>query len=253
MANKRISFIYNGTLQVFNYDFTSNSKIAKLKENKKESVKMIVQSYSFSKGQFLAANNRNREKGMQSFFIHDSDVCKDCVFSYNQNNGKSGGCYTHKFNQFMGMLSSLRSIKNEFGKWENIPEYSPEILADIVQMSKGKYVRFGSYGEPSLHPVELVELVANVAELYTGYTHQWHRKPEYLKWFMASVHNIIQANTVKKRFNARSFLAVTENDNVQAVQCPASEESGYKSNCADCGLCSGTTGKGKKDVVILKH
>jgi hypothetical protein len=33
----------------------------------------------------------------------------------------------------------------------------------------------------------------------------------------------------------------------------ASKEMGFKTNCAKCGLCSGTEGKGKKDIKILEH
>ena len=63
----------------------------------------------------------------------------------------------------------------------------------------------------------------------------------------------MQAKTANEKFGFRSFLAVKDNNNVQAVICPASNESKADANCADCGLCSGVTGKGTKDVVILEH
>lgn len=241
---KNIVFQLNDTIQVFRLGKSKNKKITP--DNKL----VIMQSYTFSVDQFEYVRT-NLEKDVSSsmieFFNLDQKNCFDCPFASNK------GCYTHKFTQYLGFLGMLKSIARHYKSIDNIPVYSEKVKNRIVELSTGKYVRFGSYGEPSMHPIELVESVANVARNYTGYTHQWHRKPEFLKWFMASVHNTIQANTVKKRFNARSFLAVTEMDNVQAVQCPASKESGYKSNCADCGLCSGTTGKGKKDVVILEH
>jgi hypothetical protein len=104
-----------------------------------------------------------------------------------------------------------------------------------------------------MHPVKLVQAVANVAKSWTGYTHQYVRKPEYNKWFMASTHNQLQANTAKDKFGFRSFIAVKDNNNVQGVICPASNESKANANCSDCGLCSGIIGKGSKDVVIVEH
>ena len=73
---------------------------------------------------------------------------------------------------------------------------------------------------------------------------------------MASTHNERQAVSAKDNYDYRSFVALTElkaSDIIQLVQCPASKESGFKSNCSDCGLCSGTNGKGNKGVKILMH
>ena len=70
---------------------------------------------------------------------------------------------------------------------------------------------------------------------------------------MASTHNQFQAKVAEEKFSFRSFIAVKDNAKTVGVICPASNEAGFKSNCADCGLCSGLMGKGKKDVVILEH
>ena len=121
----------------------------------------------------------------------------------------------------------------------------------IVGMCISTYIRFGTYGEPSLIPIELVKKIVGVSKTWTGYTHQWSKDwaREYSKYFMASRHEVANAS------GWRSFLAVqTEQHQVSnAVGCPASKEGGYKSNCASCGLCSGILGKGRKDVKILLH
>ena len=68
---------------------------------------------------------------------------------------------------------------------------------------------------------------------------------------MASTHNQEEANAARE-IDYRSFIA-TKDGSEDAVGCPASSEMGFKSNCAKCGLCSGTEGKGKKDIKILEH
>lgn len=243
----RLTFKLNDTILVFRLGTTSNQKIAKDKEK-------IVQTYSFSKEQLdhvIGRMNGSGETGMQPFFSLDKGVCFDCPFSSNSGNGN---CYTHKSNQFKGFISMLKSIAREFNSdFNSIPELSTKDYLDIVKLSDNRYVRFGTYGEPTLIPIALVNMMVSVAKTYSGYSHQYMRKPEYAKYFMASTHNQFQANTAKDKFGYRSFIAVKDNTKTVGVICPASDEGGFKSTCSDCGLCSGTIGKGKKDVVILEH
>ena len=236
-----ITFRLGDTVQIFRLGTTSNKKIATSKEK-------IVQTFSFAKAQYNEVIKRTKgaEGGFHKFFELDAEVCLDCPFSKNSGSGK---CYTHKINQYFGFISSLKAQVRKFPSFEEIPEYSDEIL----KISENRYIRFGSYGEPSLHPLELIEGVTQIAKNWTGYTHQYFRKPEYSKYLMASTHNLRQTETAKNKFGYRSFMATSETNEVKAVVCPASKEGGFKSNCSDCGLCSGTIGKGKVNIKILEH
>jgi hypothetical protein len=89
-----------------------------------------------------------------------------------------------------------------------------------------------------------------VAKSWTGYTHQWRKKPEYAAYLMASNHSI-QDEVDAKNQGWRSFVASSEKTGL--TQCPASNEMNFKSNCAKCGLCSGLEGKGHKSVSIYLH
>ena len=238
----RITFKKDNTIQVFRLGKTANKKISNGNEK-------IVQTYTFSTDQFEYVLN-NKKCDFKTFFSLDAKNCFDCPFSANSGNAK---CYTHKFMQYSGFVGMLRSIVKEFGNLNAIPEYSDHIVDKIVDISKNVYVRFGTYGEPTMHPLSLVSKVSEASKNWTEYTHQYFKKPEYNEYFMASTHNKLQAKTAKDKFGFRSFIAVKENNKGMGVICPASKEAGYKSNCATCGLCSGIKGKGKKDVVILEH
>lgn len=233
---KRITFRNDDTIQVFRLGTTSNDKIESDKK------RQIVQTYTFSLSQ-LQLIFRD-ESGMKNFFSHADSNCLDCPFN------SFGLCYTHKFNQYVGFKSMLRSIAKEFGSFESIPEMNNSLAGEIVDMCKGRYVRFGTYGEPSLHPLSLIEDVVNVCDVWTGYTHQWH-KYDLGKYFMASTHTPAQEKKARQS-GYRSFIA-TEKALPEYVNCPASKEAGYKSSCSKCGLCSGTAGKGKKSIYILNH
>tara|TARA_R110002126_G_scaffold256313_1_gene399350 strand:- start:150 stop:575 length:426 start_codon:yes stop_codon:yes gene_type:complete len=140
----------------------------------------------------------------------------------------------------------LRSIKAQDlttlsnGKWD-----------EIIEMSNGRYVRFGTYGEPSLIPKELVKTMTSVAKSWTGYTHQWEKDwaQPFRDYFMASRHE----STGAEGWRSFQALSTEQISGSVGVGCPASKEGGYKSNCATCGLCSGLLGKGRKDVKIIVH
>lgn len=217
---------------------TTNEKIADRGET-------VVQTYHFSRGQFEQA--RMPPDGMRNFFAQDAAVCMDCPFAVS-NGSQISACYTHKMHQYSGFLSTLRSIKQD---WGEIHQLSDDVADAIVEMSAGLYVRFGTYGEPSLLPIDLIARICAVAKSWTGYTHQWMRRPELSSWFMASVHSKQQVAWAAA-LGFRSFLVQAEHE-PGLVNCPASAEAGYRSTCSRCGLCSGTEGKGKKSIYILEH
>lgn len=204
----------------------------------------LVQTYTFSKEQWLLATT-SKGFGMKAFFALDSSNCLDCPYSGNQG---EGGCYTHKFNQYVGFLSMLRSIKAS-----DLTPFNTDKYRQCIGLAMDSYVRFGTYGEPSLLPIRLVDYMVGASKSWTGYTHQWKKMwaMPYSKYFMASTHNKEETFKAKHK-NFRSFIASTTGSE-DAVTCPASAEAGFKSNCASCGLCSGVLGKGKKDIKILEH
>jgi len=243
MKNNRIIYSTNKAIIVFRSGKTTNKKIALPSET-------IVQTYSFSKEQYnyvLNSDKQGQKINPKQFFDLASSVCFDCPFiTY-------GKCYTHKYMQFSGFVSMLRSVIRQFGTTASIEPLSPSQLLEIVNLAKDKFVRFGTYGEPTLIDLGLVAKVCDVAKNWTGYSHQWQRKPQYSPYFMASVHSLLGSNHAETR-NFRSFIASNKQYNSrEAVICPASKEGNYKSNCSQCGLCSGTSGKGKKSIQILEH
>lgn len=233
---EKIVWLEDNNVFVIRKGKTSNKKISDGSD--------LVQTYTFSKDQWLLATT-SKGFGMKKFFALDTSNCMDCPYSGNQG---EGGCYTHKFNQYVGFLSMLRSIKAS-----DLTPLDAEKFLDAVAMSKNTYVRFGTYGEPSLLNYSLVKAMAYASKSWTGYTHQWKKvwALPYNKFFMASTHNKEETYKAKLK-NYRSFIASTTGTE-KAVTCPASAEAGFKSNCASCGLCSGELGKGNKDIKILEH
>lgn len=234
----KLYFRIGDTLQVIRKGITTNDKI---EENRK---RKVVQTYTYSKKQFEYALQKIR--GMEGFFSIADTNCLDCPYN------SYGMCYTHKPHQYMGFRSMLRSIIKDCPKWEDIPEWDDFMVFDAIQMAENTYVRFGTYGEPSLHPLNLIQQMSNVCENWTGYTHQWMRHDNLAPFFMASTHDM-EGEKIARESGYRSFIA-TSTRIEGAVNCPASKEMGYKSSCSKCGLCAGTSGtKAKKSIFILNH
>lgn len=236
----KLVFRQNDIIHIIGFGKTSNKKIAMPNEK-------IVQTYHFSREQFEEAQGKTT---MRDFFAHDGKVCMDCPFAVS-NGAKLSACYTHKMMQYSGFLSQLRSVGKQYKSFDDIPELTPLDYTDIVLKCARLYVRFGTYGEPSLLPLNLVHRICNVAKSWTGYTHQWRKRDEYAPYFMASVHSAMEEE-IATLIGYRSFVVASES-HPQFISCPASAEMGFKSNCSKCGLCSGTKGKGNKSVVILEH
>lgn len=219
---------------------TTNAKIAPPDET-------IVQTYSFSHGQFVVAQSGTSPR---EFFSFDEPVCLDCPFAVN-NGAKVSSCYTHKYMQYSGFLSSLKAIGRRYKSFYDIPELDVDMCRKIIAMCLGRYVRFGSYGEPTLIPFGLVEDMCAAADRWTGYTHQYVRHPNFADYFMASTHGAVDT-MIAESLGYRCFASTHERIDTM-THCPASKESGKLSNCSKCWLCSGKKGKGNKHVNIILH
>lgn len=181
----------------------------------------------------------------------DEASCMDCIHS--KRNGSS--CYVRKGMSEMGLRSKVSSLSKAYqsGSLEVLPI---DAMADHeAERCRGKFVRFGAYGEPVLLGERNVKAIVDVADNYTGYTHQWFN--EKYQWasdyFMASVEN----EPLKEKANGRGWrtFRVRSKDsdiNLYEVTCPASKEGGRKVTCSDCGLCKGNSIKAK-NVTIIKH
>ena len=100
--------------------------------------------------------------------------CTGCPFA----NGK--GCYV---NVGQAPLAVFKAWQR--GSYERLG------ISELSKAFKGKFVRFGAYGNPSLIPLEIIKPIAKASKGWTGYFHNWHlmskeRALAYGRYFMAS-------------------------------------------------------------------
>ena len=108
---KRIVYRDEDTIQVIRLGQTSNDKIEADKKRK------IVQTYTFSRKQYEMVLSGDKTKKMKAFFSVADSNCLDCPYN------EYGKCYTHKFNQYVGFKSMLKSIAKEYGLFEELGKF----------------------------------------------------------------------------------------------------------------------------------
>jgi len=158
----------------------------------------------------------------------DASVCGECPAR--PING--GDCYV---TTFQAPLSVWRSTYPNTPADRNVP------------------IRLGAYGDPAALPFDIVAGLIQ-GKKHTGYTHQWRTcDPRFKSIVMASVDS--DAEAAEAKANGWRYFRVEREDGTPKageVSCPASEEAGKRTTCANCLMCSGTTSQAKS-IVINAH
>ena len=170
----------------------------------------------------------------------DFAICGNCPYRGIANPEKATGwaeqrtCYV---NLLHGPLPVYKAYKRG--------NYSETV---DLEKFRGKFVRFGAYGDPLAVPEKVWTDIKSVASGVTSYTHS----ADFVNpVHMISVDNKEQAEKAKDK--GFRYFRVTDKLDLDKTEilCPASEEGGRKVTCNDCRLCDGS--KNAKNIVIVVH
>ena len=176
----------------------------------------------------------------------DVSICGDCKHRpiLSKDNGEAR-CYVN-----VGQGATMVWKTYKAGKY---PKITPEQARELV---KGRNVRFGTYGDPCVAPIEVFQNLASTCKGRTGYTHRWRDTDFDMAWanlVMASVDNLWEQVTAVALGMRYFRVQIGDLEPLQGeVKCPASKEAGMKTTCTNCRLCSGNTIKAKS-IVIADH
>jgi hypothetical protein len=174
----------------------------------------------------------------------DRATCGTCPFT-SKASGGDGSCYTHK---------NLRRGFAQTSTWKSHTA-NGSVPFDLERF-RGQPVRFGSYGDPAAVPVEVWLPIVEVASGVTSYTHQWRTADKRFTTFtMASTDSLRERKQAREQFGYRSFMPIADlaDKPKGMIVCPASKEMGMRTTCETCLMCSGTSAKQTRDIVIQKH
>jgi hypothetical protein len=177
----------------------------------------------------------------------DASVCGKCPLrplTYKAN-GLRKPCYVRTF---QAPLSVWRKYRRDGYQYITL-----EAFRKILQ---GDGVRLGSYGDPASVPFGVWEKlgIGSGEFTHTSYTHGYlvdGFDQRNLTISMVSLDPITQQMPVLPE--GRSFRVINSVDQLQQgeILCPASKEQGFKTTCAQCGLCGGLSRKAKNIAIVM--
>lgn len=161
----------------------------------------------------------------------DASVCGDCPHRWHL----GGACYVN-----LGRAPT--AVWQKFARG-GYPTKNPLYIA------RGRVVRVGSYGNPSAVPAYVWEALLTGARGWTAYE---HLSAELAPFAMMSVDSPEQASEAAEQ-GLRYFRVGPPGSSPapNEVLCPASEEAGKKTTCAECLLCGGTRPDDKRRSVFI--
>jgi hypothetical protein len=180
----------------------------------------------------------------------DATICGDCPHR-KQSNGKRS-CYV---NVGQGPNSIYKAYKRglyqelSYVGCKDLPS-NGSFYSIIESELKGKRIRWGAYGDPSVINPQVVTLFNSYTQGHTGYTHQWRKD------FAEPFKGIFQASCDGFRdyldataHGWKTFTVVRKDAIVKyAKQCPATVENSV-AQCSTCKLCDGA----RTDIFVAAH
>lgn len=202
----------------------------------------------------LDAKSANRKTGaMVQTYIIRSDMAPVEAVKLREDVGICGGCVHRKQDNgrrtcYVNLGQGPRSVYDGYVRGI----YSTVSLEDAGKAVAGKFVRFGTYGDPAAVPAEVWQTLARSASGRTGYTHQWrsNKFSALASLMQASCENADDVERAHKLGFMGTFRVVPLGGEIpkDALHCPASEEMGKAVQCIDCRACDGS-----RDVAIYAH
>lgn len=154
-----------------------------------------------------------------------------------EHGSRRGTCYVSTF-------QGPRSVWASWGRG-NYPAPSRPQALELARAIEARGIRWGAYGDPAAIPTAVVRRWSSAGR-WTGYTHQWRRRPSLRGYLMASVDSPAEALEAQAR-GWRTFRVEHDRSEDLVLEdlellCPASDEAGKRTACDRCGLCNGTGG-----------
>lgn len=176
----------------------------------------------------------------------DVTICGDCPHRRKQ-------VWDAKRKQFKWIRSCYVNVgKDVYNIYKTYKRgrYNELSYAELGLILKGRRIRWGAYGDPSVIDPGIVITLNQYVEGHTGYTHQWRQE------FAQPFKGIFQASC--DGFNDyldatahgwKTFTVVHKHAQINyAKQCPATVENS-QAQCITCKLCDGA----RTDIFVAAH
>lgn len=170
---------------------------------------------------------------------NDRSVCGLCPWA------SGNGCYVTVHRAPLAIWRAWRA--------GNVPRMAPESIAQAIHRS-GRALRIGAYGDPAAVPTYIWRaLLVGATNGHSGYTHAWRDFPALRDIVMASA-DTPEDYTDATAAGWRTFRVRSGGEPLipGEISCPASDEGGKRTTCANCLLCAGAD-RSARNIAIMDH
>lgn len=192
----------------------------------------------------------------------DYAVCGNCRHRGKASPEKSTGWATGR-SCYVNLVHGPLAV---YKAWKRGVYKHAETIGDVQALLSGQTLRLGAYGDPGTLPAGMVEMLVQMAEGHTGYTHSATVFNDSKKLESIAKHTMVSADTKQEAIHAhnrgfRTFRVIPiaawkdkgkgellKNE----IICPASKEAGNRATCGECKLCGGSSQKAKS-IAIVAH
>ena len=180
----------------------------------------------------------------------DYSICGNCPHRKGENSYANGVLtFTDKGNRscYVNVGQAPNSVYKAYkaGKYVNDP-----MVLEARKAVKGKRVRWGAYGDPSIIKPMVVKTINQHAAGHTGYSHQWREQwaQAFKGVFMASCDGFNDYLDATSK-GWKCFSVVPKGYKPADIkQCPATVINS-KAQCVTCSLCDGA----KTNIYVEAH
>jgi hypothetical protein len=203
----------------------------------------------------LASHNAKTGDMAQGFILRD-DISPSAAIATGEDRSICGDC-VHRSGQTLERSCYVTWWLSPTNVWKayRACHYPHPRLDQAAAAIAGTSLRLAAYGDPAAVPREVwLPLLRRVSGC-TAYTHAWRTCDQGFRAFcMASVESEREADEAHA-LGWRTFRTrlVTERVRHDEIVCPASDEAGHLTTCAQCRLCSGLIRPTARSIVIQAH
>ena len=169
----------------------------------------------------------------------DTSVCGSCP-ARSKASGGNGFCYVVVWRDVAANWKAYKA--------GNVEQLDLGNAKQVRYLTK-RPMRLGTYGNPDLMSMGVLDKLASILPNWTGYTHRWREADSrYAKWMMASVETAAEALEARE-LGWRWFRNKLEGEPLLEgeINCPYP-----KVTCSQCQLCSGLSKKGKPVSIAVE-
>lgn len=199
-------------------------------------------------GLHIPSSNIKTGDQIQSWILPQNILPSAAVMT-GEDKGTCGNCPLRRSVCYV-QTSTLNNIWHKYRRGGYLP-LDQKMLRRINR--KHQQIRITAYGEATAIPIEAWQSLFDATSSNTGFTHQWRNCDQRWQQFLMASIETPQDLAEAQGMGWRTFRPLMSEADLLPTERLCSNYLDEDITCEDCGLCSGTSGKGDTNIANPVH